>query len=107
MEGLAAARRTGFPTANIPFAAPDISGTYAGKVTVGALEYKAAIYANAKRQVLEAHLLNFSGDLYGKTVTMTLLEKMAEAKTFQGVQDEKSFIDWAVAEVEKYFNQTE
>jgi FAD synthase len=106
-EGLATAREVGFPTANIRFSDPEVSGTYASRVRVDDTEYRAAIYANQKRSVLEAHLLDFSGDLYGKDVTMILLERMAESKTFQGTQDEKSFIDWAVAEVEKYFNREE
>lgn len=106
-EGLATARETGFPTANIRFSDLEVSGTYAGQVRVDDVVYRAAIYANQKRDVLEAHLFDFSGDLYGKDVTMTLLERMAESKTFQGAQDEKSFIDWAVAEVEKYFNREE
>ena len=106
-EGLAVARETGFPTANIRYTDPDIAGTYAGQVSVDEREYQAAIYANAKRRVLEAHLLHFSGDLYGKRVTIVLLERLAEPKTFRGTQDEKSFIDWAVAEVQQYFNRTE
>lgn len=97
----------GFPTANIRFTDPDISGTYAGKVVVDGVEYRSAIYANQKRGVLEAFLFDFSGDLYGKSVTMTLLERLAESKEFRGEQDQKSFIDWAVTEVEKYFNREE
>lgn len=106
-QGMAEARATGFPTANIRLSDPDLSGTYAGKVLVDDVEYRAAIYANQKRGVLEAFLFGFAGNLYGKKVTMTLLERLAEAKTFRGKQDEKSFIDWAVKEVEKYFNREE
>ncbi len=106
-KGTQEAGSIGFPTANIRFSAPDISGTYAGKVMVGGEEYRAAIYANQKRGVLEAFIFDFSGDLYGQSVTMTLLERLVEDKTFQGAQDEKSFIDWAVKEVEKYFNREE
>ncbi len=106
-KGTRKATATGFPTANIPYTEVEVSGTYAGTVEVEGTEYKAAIYANAKRNVLEAFLFDFSGDLYGKKITMTLLERMAEAKTFHGIQDEKSFIDWAVREVEQYFNREE
>ena len=104
-RGTALARETGYPTVNIRFAAPDISGTFAGQVMVGDTEYRAAVYADQERQVLEAHLFDFSGDLYGRQVTIVLLEKLAEAQGFHSTYGERSFIDWAVAEVRKYFNR--
>jgi riboflavin kinase/FMN adenylyltransferase len=106
-SGTAVAREIGFPTANIRFEQVDISGTYAGKVMIEDVEYEAAVYANQKRQLLEAHLFDFSGDLYGKQITIILLERLAETKEFRGAQDERSFIEWAVSEVKKYFNQVE
>lgn len=106
-RGTRMAQRVGFPTVNIPFTEPGISGTYAGKVLVDENEYRSAVYANEKRHVLEAHLLDFSGDLYGKEITVTLLKRLVEAKEFRGKQDEKSFIEWVVAEVQKYFNRVE
>lgn len=106
-RGTNMARKVGFPTVNIHFAEPNISGTYAGKVIVEGEEYRAAVYANQKRQVLEAYLFDFSGDLYGKQMTVMLFEKLAETKAFRDTQDEQSFINWAVAEVQKYFNEME
>lgn len=106
-RGTKVARRVGFPTVNIHFEDHDISGTYAGKVVAGGVEYRAAVYANQEREILEAHLLDFSGDLYGKEITVILLWKLVEAKKFRGTLDERSFIDWAVAEVRKYFNRVE
>jgi FAD synthase len=106
-RGTRAARRAGFPTVNIHFEDPDISGTYAGKVVAGDIEYRAAVYANQDRGILEAYLFDFSLDLYGKEITVILLWKLVEAKEFRGTLDERSFIDWAVTEVQKYFNQAE
>lgn len=106
-KGSQKATATGFPTANIAYTDAEVSGTYAGKVVVAGTEYRAAIYANQKRHILEAFLFDFSGDLYETKITMILLERLAESKTFQGIQDEKSFIDWAVSEVQKYFNREE
>lgn len=106
-RGTRMARKAGFPTVNIHFEDPNISGTYAGKVIVKGDEYRSAVYANQKRQVLEAYLFDFSGDLYGKQMTVVLLWKLAETKAFRGTQDEQSFINWAVAEVQKYFNEKE
>ena len=104
-RGTKAANVIGFPTANIRFGAPGVSGTYAGKVLVESDEYAAAIYANRKRRLLEAHLLDFSGDLYGKRITVILLARLAEEKAFLDVQDQRRFIGWAVAEVRKYFDK--
>ncbi|MFZ2187659.1 MAG: riboflavin kinase [Candidatus Moraniibacteriota bacterium] len=106
-RGTTAARTIGFPTANIPFEEPDLSGTYAGKVIVGDAEYRAAVYANQERQVLEAYLFDFSGNLYGKQITIMLFEKLADAERFRDSKDQKTFIEWAVSEVRKYFNREE
>lgn len=104
-RGTKMARKVGYPTVNIHYDDPEIlAGTYAGKVTVGDKQYRAAVYANQEREVLEAHLLDFSGDLYGKEITVILLERLVEAKEFRGRLDERSFIEWAVAEVRKYFD---
>jgi FAD synthase len=103
-RGTMMARKVGFPTANIHFEEPDISGTYAGKVIVDDGEYRAAVYANQKRQVFEAYLFDFFGDLYGKQITVVLLCKLAEAKKFQNVKDKQDFIEWAVTGVRKYFD---
>ena len=98
----------GFPTANVSFEQPDlVSGTYAALVTVAGEEYRAAVYVDQKRGVLEAYLFDFSGSLYGELVTVKLLERIVESKRFRGRQDQKSFIEWAVKEVEKYFHQEE
>ncbi|HLC95485.1 MAG TPA: riboflavin kinase, partial [Patescibacteria group bacterium] len=68
-------------------------------------EYLAALYANQKQQVLESHLLDFSGDLYGKQITVIVYKKLAEAKKFESTQDEHSFIEQAVTAVRAYFNE--
>jgi len=104
-EGTEVARKTGFPTANIRFEQADISGTYAGIVIVDDVKYQSAVYANQERHLLEAHLFNFSGDLYGKKITVLLLKKLLDAEKFRDSKDQKTFIDWAVREVEKYFDR--
>lgn len=73
----------GFPTANIPLSDDGVSGVYAGTVMVAGKEYRAAIYADQRRKLLESHLLDFSGDLYGKEITVVLGEKVREDKEFE------------------------
>jgi len=72
----------GFPTLNIPLAGAEVSGVYAAKVIVSGKEYQAAAFANPEQNVLEAHLLDFSGDLYGKNVEIELFERVRNSMSF-------------------------
>lgn len=78
-------RQIGFPTANLALA-PDDSrvrdGVYAGTFTTdGIFEHPAAvsvgrrptIYVDGVR-LLEAHLINFTGDLYGRFASVRLVK---------------------------------
>lgn len=83
VEGDRRGREIGFPTANIEqphdFAAPD--GVYAGfvrresgdlylsAVSIGRRE---TFYAHGGTRLVEAHLLDFSDDLYGERLTIDL-----------------------------------
>ena len=105
-KGQELGRPIGFPTANIPLHSKEFSGTYAGVVIVGGKEYPSAIYANQKRHLLESYLLDFSGDLYGKEMTVRLFEKLETSKAFQTEAERTEFIDWAVRSVREYFSKT-
>ena len=104
-RGMELGKPIGFPTANIPLDDTKFSGTYAGKAIVDGKEYIAAVYANQSRKLLESHLLDFSGDLYGKEMTVTLYEKLAESKGFKFDADREEFIAWAVRSVREYFEK--
>ena len=102
-KGQELGKSIGFPTANIPLDDDRFSGTYAGKAIVDGTEYIAAVYANQNRKLLESHLLDFSGDLYGKEMTVTLYEKLAESKGFKSDVEREEFIAWAVESVREFF----
>ena len=93
----------GYPTLNIPLNEEGVSGIYAAKVTVGSAEYPAAAFANPKRKLLEAHLLDFSGDLYGKEITIELCEKIRESKAFPDDVSLRAAIAEDIAAVRAYF----
>ena len=95
-------RRLGFPTANIPFDA-DVSGIYAAQVSVGKEKYNAAVYADVRNKVLEAHLLRFEGDLYGKELAIELVEKLREDTRFESEEEAKQQIAADIAAAEAYF----
>ncbi len=79
------------PTANLataPFAALPANGVYAGRVELDGGCYAAAVsvgrapsFSEATAE-LEAHLIGFRGDLYGRTLTVELLEYLRPQKAF-------------------------
>ncbi|MEK7509491.1 MAG: riboflavin kinase [Patescibacteria group bacterium] len=102
-QGSGYGRKLGFPTANIPLEDDSISGIYAARVEVDGATYCAAVFIDAKRQLLEAHLLDFSGDLYGKIVTVTLEKKLRESMQFPDEVKLKQAIAADVEAVRAYF----
>ena len=95
-------RRLGFPTANIPFDA-GVSGIFSATVQVGGETYNAAAYADQRNNVLEVHLLDFDGDLYGKELAIELLEKLREDRRFESEDEAKQQIAADIAAAEAYF----
>ncbi len=102
IQGTHIAERIGFPTANIILIDRTISGTYAGKAVIGKSEYNAIIYANLKRKILEAHLFDFSNNLYGKYITIILLHRIAKVEKFRTTKEEKKFITNVASKTKKY-----
>jgi riboflavin kinase / FMN adenylyltransferase len=90
---IAGARRgqqIGFPTANIAGIKTLLTadGVYAGVALVGGRQFAAAInigpnptFQENSRKV-EAHLLDYSGDLYGKTLAVDLTARVREVRKF-------------------------
>jgi riboflavin kinase / FMN adenylyltransferase len=80
----------GFPTLNLPLAAgQDVRhGIYAMRVDHGSGRHHAAGYVGARptfgagEPVLEAYLLDFAGDLYGKEVDVEFIEFLRPDATF-------------------------
>ena len=93
----------GFPTANIALADDSISGIYAARVKVEGAEYIAAAFADQKRKLLEAHLLDYSGDLSGKNITIELSKKIREHEDFINDEDLRAAIAEDIKNVREYF----
>ncbi len=81
----------GYPTANLPCPAGAgiPPGIYAGEAVWRAVSYPAALYKEEGKDVLEAHLLDFSENLYGETLTLRARHKVRDGKKFP---DEASLI---------------
>jgi riboflavin kinase/FMN adenylyltransferase len=102
--GAARGRQLGFPTANLDAAGlllPD--GVYAGWAEVGAGLYEAVMnvgtaptFGGGARRV-EAHLLDFAGDLSGVEVTVWFLERLRDERRFPGAAALREQIEADVA----------
>lgn len=104
-KGTQRAATLGYSTINIPLDDTSVSGIYAAKVKVGEEEYEAAAYADQKRKVLEAHLLDFSKNLYGWNVTIELLKKIRDHKKFTDDQSLRKAIAGDIAKIKEYFTK--
>jgi len=94
-HGDARGRTIGFPTANLPL--PDTGvedGVWAAQVRIGADEWAVAAVSVGRRRtfygtegsrLLEAHLLDFDGDLYGRTMRVELVTKLRGQQSFASV----------------------
>ena len=88
-------RTIGFPTANIPYPQekfPLKKGVYATKVTVDGVEYKGITNYGARptfdndKVVTETYLDGFSGNLYGKELTVRFVKYLRDVTKFENVE---------------------
>lgn len=92
--GAARGRELGFPTANLGGVTTLLPpyGVYAGRTEVDGHAYAAAIHIGPNSTfgetaaTFEAHLLDFSGDLYGRTLRLELIDRVRDTVRFEGVE---------------------
>jgi len=91
VHGRAAGAGLRAPTANLavaPYAALPADGVYAGRVAVDGRTYTAGISVGIPPTFpgatadFEAHLLDFTGDLYGRSVTVEFVERLRSQRAF-------------------------
>jgi riboflavin kinase/FMN adenylyltransferase len=101
IKGFQRGRALGIPTANIDCGDQLIpaEGVYTGRCVIDGITYPAAIsigtlptFEENQLQV-EAHLLGFNNDLYGKTLKIQILDWLREQRKFPNVQALKEKID--------------
>ena len=98
----------GFPTANVvpvEFAAVPASGVYAGRVVVpDDTEWAAAISVGTPpmfpeaRDYLEAHIIDFDGDLYDAPLTIEFMQRLRDQRSYPSLDALKRAI---AADVER------
>lgn len=101
MRGGERARALGYPTVNIPIN-EHLSGVFVARVHAGGALYEAAAFADSARKLLEAHLLDYSGELYGEEVLIELLHKIRESEKFDDDELLKAKIAADVESVRAY-----
>jgi len=84
-------RELGFPTANVRLGeeARDVTfGVYAGRVDGRAAAISIGVrptFGDGLEPLLEAHILDFQGDLYGSDVVVELVQSLRPEQAFDGV----------------------
>jgi len=106
-KGKGYAGRLGFPTANIPLANSALSGIYAARVTIkeGDAPYMAAVFADPKRSLLEAYILDFFDDLVGREISIELYDKIRDTEVFTDETALKNAIAKDVEKTRSYFKE--
>jgi riboflavin kinase/FMN adenylyltransferase len=105
LEGLVVAgarrgREIGTPTANLKCDGQLVpaDGVYAGRCSVEGQAWPAAVSIGTNPtfgdnpRTVEAHLIGFSGDLYGRLLRLELLDWQREQRTFAGIEPLKAWI---------------
>jgi riboflavin kinase / FMN adenylyltransferase len=90
--GKSKGKKLGFPTANIELQEKIEGGVYAGIVKVGDKSYKAGIFVNNEGILLEAYIIGFLGNLYGKEIEVEINEKLREIRKFKDDEELKGQI---------------
>lgn len=89
-------RRIGFPTANLatpPGLLVPGSGVYAARARLDGIEHQAVVNIGNRptfggsESVVEAHLLDFSGDLYGRVVEVDFVARLRSEQKFSGIDE--------------------
>lgn len=92
VPGLGRGRQLGFPTANLEgdFLTP-ADGVYAARVVIDGRSFAAAVsigraatFGDQEKPLVEAHLLDFDGDLYGRNIRVEFFERLRGQEKFSG-----------------------
>lgn len=110
VKGAERGAQWGFPTANIilPSSQQWIRGVFVTRVTVGDQSYSAMTNAGIRptvgggRHIVESHLLDFKGDLYGKKITVEFLHKLRDEKRFENFNALRTQIEEDKKQAEKF-----
>ncbi len=115
IRGMQVGRTIGFPTANLEVQDPGklvpAHGIYAVEVEVEGQEHRGMLYIGRRptlddknKTVIELHIFDFHGDLYGKKVTVFFKKFIRHDKKFDNIEALKSAIENDRIQVQSYFD---
>lgn len=114
-KGARLGQTIGVPTANLPFepnALTPAFGVYAAKVEADGSQYRALVNVGLhptaealKNPLLEAHLLDFSGDLYGKKIFVRLYDFIRPERKFSSLNALQEQIRKDRIQIQNYFSE--
>ena len=95
IHGKKIGRALGFPTANMELKGYKHigRGVYCSSVGIGGMTYRAMSNVGirpsvgGKELLLETHVIDYEGDLYGRRLRVCLLEKIRDEKRFSSIGD--------------------
>jgi riboflavin kinase/FMN adenylyltransferase len=106
-------RQLGFPTANIDFAGliTPPTGVYAAHAYVQKKMHRAVLNLGHRPTLknptpelrVEAHLLDFEGDLYGQELEITFVSKLREERKFNSLTELRQQIQRDISEAQRQF----
>jgi riboflavin kinase / FMN adenylyltransferase len=108
-HGAGRGRTLGFPTANLVPTRPVLAaaGVYACTAEVAGRKERAVVNVGVRPTfgetalAVEAYLLDFAGDIYGQTMTLTFVSRIREERRFPSVEALKSQIESDAAEARR------
>ena len=100
IHGAQLGRKMGFPTANIDARNIRVdNGVYYSRVTIEGRTYNAMSNIGIRPSVdgntrlLETHLFNFTGDLYGQEIEVELIRKIRDERRFDSIEELKGQLE--------------
>jgi len=113
VKGAQMGRTIGFPTANIDYWSEQLlptNGVYATYAWLGHTRYQAATNVGVRPTVngaaltVEAHLLDFDADIYGRTLRLEFVNRIRPEMKFSGLDALKAEIQADVKRVQELLN---
>jgi riboflavin kinase/FMN adenylyltransferase len=99
VEGFKRGRTIGVPTANLQCDDQLVpgDGVYVGRCLLDGIAYGVALsigtlptFGEANRRQVEAHLVNFNGEMYGRRICIDLIDWVRDQRKFNGVESLKA-----------------
>jgi riboflavin kinase/FMN adenylyltransferase len=110
-RGRGMGKELGYPTANLKSdrALLPAHGIYAARVALDGVDRLAAVNIGFaptlphERPVVEAHLLDYSGELAGRRIEIRLFHRLRGEEKFNGITELKAAIERDIVSIRRYF----